>query len=351
MLRRSFLGALAALPLRAQLAPERIAEIERLALAQMEKDLIPGMSAALALNGELQWQRGFGLQDLENNIPATAQTVYRLGSVAKPITAVAALQLWEQGKLDIHAPIQKYVPSFPVKPQGTITAALLMAHLGGIRHYLRDGELDTVRHYDDVAAALDIFKNDPLVAEPGTRYSYSTYGYNLVGAAVQAASGMPFRDYLHQRICSPAGMDTLRDDDRWEIVPHRTRFYSKRADGSVFNAGLTDTSNKIPGGGMIGAPSDLVKFALAVRSGALLKPATLDVMWAPQRLRRGGISSYGYGWDLIDKSGHRLVGHSGGQQGCSTMLLMDLTASSVAAVMANMDQVGARAVAEGMVAS
>ncbi|MEP7363342.1 MAG: serine hydrolase domain-containing protein [Acidobacteriota bacterium] len=348
VLRRTLLLALAALPLCAQLSPDTVGEIDRLTAAQMTKDSIPGLSIAVAVNGELRWQQGYGLQDLENNVPATAQTVYRLGSVSKPITAVAAMQMWEQGRLDLNAPIQRYVPSFPLKPQGPITVGLLLAHLGGIRHYRGDDELDTVRHYGDILDALPIFQNDPLVAEPGTKYSYSTYGYNLAGAAVQAVSGQRFKDYVQQRICLPAGMTTLRDDDRWEIVPHRTRFYAKRADGTVFNSGYTDTSNKIPGGGMIAAPADLVKFALAVRSGTLLKTATLDVMWAPQRLKNGRVSSYGYGWDLIEKNGHKLVGHSGGQQGCSTMLLMDLATGNVVAVMANMDQVGARALAEGI---
>lgn len=351
MLRRTVLLALAALPICAQLPTETVDEIGRLAHAQMVKDSIPGLSIAVAVNGELRWQRGYGLQDLENMVPATAQTVYRLGSVAKPITAVAAMQLWEQGKLDLNASIQRYVPSFPLKPQGSVTVGLLLAHLSGIRHYLRGEELDTVRHYSDVVEALPIFQNDPLVCEPGTKYSYSTYGYNLAGAAIQAASGRRFKEYLQEHICAPAGMTTLRDDDRWEIVPHRTRFYTKRADGTVFNSGLTDTSNKIPGGGMIGTPADLVKFALAVRSGALLKPTTLEAMWAPQRLKNGKTSSYGYGWDIIVQNGHKIVGHSGGQQGCSTMLLMNVTTGNVVAVMANMDQVGARALAEGVLGS
>ena len=139
MLRRALLFALAALPAAAQLAPETIAAIDRLAAAQMAKDSIPGLSIAIAANGELRWQQGYGLQDLENFVPATGQTVYRLGSISKPITAVAALQLWEQGKLDLNAPIQRYVPSFPTKPQGTVTIGLLLApcvHFGhaGLLH-------------------------------------------------------------------------------------------------------------------------------------------------------------------------------------------------------------------------
>ena len=348
MLRRTVLLALGALPVCAQLTPELTARIDRLVSSQMAKESIPGLSVAVAVNGELRWQQGYGFQDLENFVPATAQTVYRLGSISKPVTAVAAMQLWEQGKLDLHSPVQRYVPSFPTKPEGTVTTGLLLAHLGGIRHYGNNAELDTVTHYNDVGEALEIFRNDPLVAEPGTKYSYSTYGYNLAGAAVQAAASERFHDYVRRRISEPAGLTTLRDDNRWEIIPHRTRFYSKRENGTVYNSGLTDTSNKIPGGGMIASAGDIARFALAVRGGVLVKQATLETMWAPQRLKDGRVSSYGYGWVIQERGGQRVVGHSGGQQGCSTMLLMNTATGTVVVVMANMDQVGAAPLASAI---
>lgn len=340
MLRRTFLLVLSALPVCAQLPVETIGRINRMVETKMAKDSIPGLSVAVAVNGELRWEQGYGFQDLEALVPATSQTVYRLASISKPITAVAAMQLWEQGRLDLHSPVQRYVPSFPAKPQGTVTVGLLLAHLGGIRHYNGNEELDTVRHYENVADSLGVFANDPLVAAPGTKYSYSTYGYNLAGAAVQAASGERFHEYVQRHICQPAGLTTLRDDNRWEIIRHRTRFYSKRADGVVFNAGLTDTSNKIPGGGMVAAAGDLIRFALAVRGGVLLKPETLATMWAPQTLRDGGKSSYGYGWDLRERNGRRVVGHSGGQQGTSTRLFLEPASGNAVVVMVNMDGAG-----------
>ncbi|MCC7233743.1 MAG: beta-lactamase family protein [Bryobacterales bacterium] len=348
MLRRTFLLVLSALPVCAQLPVETVERIGRLVETKMAKDSIPGLSVAVAVNGELRWEQGYGFQDLEALVPATSQTVYRLASISKPITAVAAMQLSEQGRLDLHSPVQRYVPSFPAKPLGTVTVGLLLAHLGGIRHYNGNGELDTVLHYDNVADAIGVFANDPLVAEPGTKYSYSTYGYNLAGAAVQAASGERFHDYVQRHICQPAGLTTLRDDNRWEIVRHRTRFYSKRQDGTVFNAGLTDTSNKIPGGGMVATAGDIVRFALAVRGGVLLKPETVRTMWAPRTLRNGGTSSYGYGWDLGERNGRRVVGHSGGQQGTSTRLFMEPDTGTAVVVMANLDQAGVDGLADAI---
>jgi len=343
MLRRTLLFSLP-VALFAEIAPDKIIRIELLTAEQMSKDSIPAVTVAVAVNGKLQWQQGFGFQDLENFIPARANTMYRLGSIAKPITAVAALQLLEKGKLDLDAPIQKYVPTFPEKAEGPITMRLLLAHVGGIRHY-RDGEIDSIRHYEDVFAPLDIFKNDPLVAPPGTKFSYTTYGYNLAGAAVEKAAGQRFLDYVKANVFAPAGMDRIRDDNRWLVIPNRARGYSKRSDGVVVNTGYADISNKIPGGGMIGTAGELVKFALALRDGKLLRRETMEAMWSKQILKDGKTSSYGLGWNLDPNLRGLIVGHSGGQQGCSTMLLMNTRTGNAVAVMANMDGVGAGALA------
>ncbi|MCP5112202.1 MAG: beta-lactamase family protein, partial [bacterium] len=112
----------------------RLERVEAIVSRAMEREKIPGLSVAVAIDGEFRWSRGFGLSDVENNVPATADTMFRLASISKPITAVAVMQLAEQGKLDLDAPIRQYVPSFPAKPW-PITARQLLGHLGGIRHY------------------------------------------------------------------------------------------------------------------------------------------------------------------------------------------------------------------------
>lgn len=348
MKRRVFLLLLPTLAA-AELSQDKILHIERITAEQMSKDRIPGLSVAVGWGGQVQWQQGFGFQDLENHIPARATTMYRTGSVAKPITAVAALQLVEQGKLDLNAPIQRYVPSFPVKPEGAVTVQLLLAHLGGIRHY-QGTEIQSVRHYLDTLAPLDIFKNDPLVAAPGAQFHYSTYGYNLAGAAIQNAAGERFLDYIKTHIFLPAGMEAARDDDHFALIPHRTRGYSKRGSGEVINAGMADISNKVPGGGMVATAQDLVKFALALHDGKLLKKVSLETMWSKQRLKDGKESSYGLGWNVQNPQNGLIVGHSGGQQGCSAMLLMNTRTGNVVAVMANMDGVGAQALATKVLA-
>lgn len=142
----------------------------------------PGISAAVVEDGEFVWSAGFGMADLENSVPATSQTLYRLASISKSITATAAMQLWEQGKLDLDSPVQKYCPAFPLKPW-PVTTGELLGHLAGIRYYhvpelpysesQSDPEVGNTRHFENgIAAGLKFFADDPLLAQPGTHFDY-----------------------------------------------------------------------------------------------------------------------------------------------------------------------------------
>lgn len=166
----------------------------------------PGISAAVVENGQATWSAGFGMADLEGFVPATAQTLYRLASVSKQITAVAAMELSEQGKLDLDAPVQKYCPAFPVK-EAPITTRLLLGHLAGVRHYKTDADDDpegsSTKHFDDpIKGGLQFFANDPLVAKPGTKFNYTTHGYTVVGCAIEGAAGKICRLRPRKRICA-----------------------------------------------------------------------------------------------------------------------------------------------------
>src|SRR5262249_9188836 len=149
----------------------------------------PGMSVAVAVNGKLVWAEGFGVADLEQCVPVTPQTKFRIGSTSKPLTSAAAALLFDEKRLDLDAPIQRYVPSFPDKGY-PITTRQLLGHLAGIRHYTAaDGDNENVEPYHSVAESLKRFSADPLIAPPGTKWHYSTYGYVLVSAVIEGASG------------------------------------------------------------------------------------------------------------------------------------------------------------------
>ena len=330
-------AALGPQPAPATPAPARIESVAEAIRAEMSQRAIPGLSAAIVVDRELRWASGFGLADLENRVAARADTVYRLGSISKPITATAVLQLWERGALDLDAPVRKHCPTFPEKPW-PVTARQLLAHLGGVRHYAR-GELESTRHYLGLDEALTIFKDDPLVHEPGTRYFYSTYGYNLLGCAVEGASGRDFVDYLADRVFRPAGMEGARADDVFAIVPNRAPGYVRTADG-YRNSGLADTSNKIPGGGLLAAAPDVARLAIGLQTGVLLRRETLDLMLTPQNTRDGKPTGIGLGLRLGQHNGRREAWHTGAQQRVSTVLYMQPDHGLAVVLLCNLEDVG-----------
>jgi serine beta-lactamase-like protein LACTB len=282
----------------------------------------------------------------------TSQTLYRLGSISKPLTAVAALELWERGQLDLDAPIQKYCPTFPQK-EAPISTRELLGHLGGIRHYRSDArddpEVYNTKHFDDpIQAGLDFFKNDPLVAKPGTHFHYSTQGYTLVGCAIEGASGQKYVDFVRENVFAPAAMVETQADNRYAIIPYRTRFYHKEKSGAVVNADFLDSSYKVPGGGWLSSAEDMARFEVAILKDRLLRRGTRDLMWTPLKPSDGSEDSYGLGWGVERKSGVFEVGHDGGQQGTSTSFLIAPAQQDAVVVLVNMDDVDAGKLADQM---
>jgi serine beta-lactamase-like protein LACTB len=304
----------------------------------------PGVSAAIVENGELVWSEGFGMADLENSVAATSRTLYRLGSVSKPLTSTAAMQLWERGKIDLDAPVQKYCPAFP-KKEWPITTRELLGHLGGIRHYKSDSqddpEIGNTKHFESVADGIKFFANDPLIAKPGTKFHYSTMGYTLVGCAIEGASGETFVDYLRENVFVPSGMSDTQADDLIAIIPHRTRYYSKNKSGAVVNADLLDASYKIPGGGLISSADDMARFEIAMLNDTLLKRATRDITWTPQKTADGLQSGYALGWGTSVRDGIFEAGHNGSQQGTSTSIRIAPERRDGVVVLVNMDEADA----------
>ena len=335
----------------AQFPAERAAAIEGQVRKCMEEHGIPGLSIALAVDDQLVFSRGFGLSDVENQVPATADTVYRTASIAKTFTAVAIMQLVEQGRIDLDHPLDEYFAPFP-KKEWPITARLLLGHMSGMRHYKAPTEPLNTEHFFDVTSSLHVFDADPLLFKPGTEFLYSTFGYNLLGALVEQASGKEYAAYVQDSICKPAELVATRTDNHYEIIPHRARGYIRREGdvgdglpdsvvrvlkpGELYNAPLHDTSVKIPGGGMVSTAPDLVRFATAINRGKLLRQETLKVMWEPQHTLSNQVTEYGLGWRILQHDGQRIVGHSGGQAGVSTYFLLCPEKHIAAAVMCNL---------------
>ena len=296
---------------------------------------IPGLQVAVAVGGKLVWSEAFGYADLAREVPVTAETQFRIGSVSKPLTAAAVALLYEQGKLDLDAPVQRYVPSFPDKGY-PITTRQLAGHLAGIRHY-RGDEFLRNRHFDTVLEGLAIFQGDLLLSPPGTKFSYSSYGWNLISAVVEGAAGQDFLTYMSRNVLRPLGLTHTAPDRVDSLIPNRTRFYERGADSGFVPAPPVDNSYKWAGGGFLSTAEDLVRFGSALLEPGFLKAATLELLFTSQKTTPGEPTGYGVGWFVAtDGRGHRWVSHGGGSVGGTTAFSVDRDSRVVVAITSNL---------------
>ncbi len=298
---------------------------------------IPGLAIAVAVDRRVVFAQGFGYADLEQRVPAWPATKFRVGSISKPLTAVALMQLVEQHKIDLDAPVQKYVLSFPDKG-ARITPRLVAGHLAGLRHY-KDDEFLIAKHYDSIVEGLKIFADDPLVAPPGTKYSYSTYGFNLLSAVIESASGERFLDYMQRHVFDALGLvHTMADENRL-LVDQRSRFYSHPKGGPFENAPYVDNSYKWAGGGFLSTPEDLVRFGSALLHPGFLTADSLKLLFSSQKTIAGQETRYGMGWAIHEsQSGQRIYEHSGGSVGGSCQLIVYPGTGVVVALLTNLGE-------------
>jgi serine beta-lactamase-like protein LACTB len=312
----------------------------------------PGISVAVARGGRLVFAEGVGFADLENMVPATASTVYNVGSVSKVMTAVAVMQLVEQGKVRLDDPIQTYVPAFPDKGS-PITIRHIMTHTSGIRHYrstdFPDSEdNENMKPVASLEEAIKIFKDDPLLFKPGEYYSYSSYAVNLLQGVVEKASGTSFEDYMRRHVWSPSGMFSSAFDIPARIVPHRARSYEV-GNGQIRNYPYGDLTYKLASGGMLSSAEDLARFGAALNHGWLLKPETVALMYKPVgpflRYQEKGPPqplefSQALLWRIFkDDAGRTFINHCGTVKGFNACLVNYPDQDVVVAILGNGDPV------------
>lgn len=311
--------------------------------AFVEKTKVPGLSISISQKGQLIYSKGYGFADREKQIPVDpSKSKFRIGSVSKTLTAAGLARLYEEGKIDLDAPIQKYVPIWPDKGE-TITLRLLTGHLAGIRHY-KGAEFMSRTKYEDVADGLSIFINDPLINKPGTEYSYSSYGWNLVSmgmenaAAPQASflSSKNFLSIMQQEVFDALNMENTVPDHADQAIANRTQFYQP-SNGGAEIAPYVDNSYKWAGGGFVGTTEDLCKFGQAHMNAGYLKQSTLDEWMQSQKTTAGKETNYGIGWRTLKRpSGNIFYGHSGGSVGGSTFFMIHPETETVLAIVGNM---------------
>lgn len=289
--------------------------------ALMSAKKIPGISVCISKHGKIIWAESFGYSDLELKTPVRLNTKFRVGSVSKAITAVGLARLMDAGKINLDSSVQHYVPFFPLKKY-PITVRHLTSHTGGIRHYANQTEFLNTTAYYSVKESIRIFKDDSLLFKPGTKHFYSSYGFNLLSAAMESAAAVPFINYMQQEVFTPLDMHNTTADYTDSIIPNRTRFYENRFN-RIINAPFVDNSNKWAGGGFLSTPIDLVKMGQALMTKKFITDATVEQLWTPYKLSTGEKNIYGIGFRIeTDNAGRKQVHHGGVASGSGALLMI-----------------------------
>ncbi len=296
---------------------------------------IVGAAAAYSINGETIWETVGGYSDEKTKQSFQKNTKVRMASIAKSMTAIAIMQLVEKGLLDLDAPIQNYVPNYPKQTKTQITTRHLLSHTSGIDGYKNTKEAETQINYPTLDDAITIFKNRPLLFEPGTGYNYTTYGYTLLGLILENISGLTYEDYMRKNIWDIAEMNNTGIDVYGKDEGNSSKLYSKRRNGKTIEGTENNLSNRVPGGGFYTTIGDMMKFGNSVIENTLIKRETLDLM--RQRHSVNTESKYGFGWFLYTPAPNegRLIGHGGAQMGCSSQLFIVPDEGVVSVVLAN----------------
>jgi serine beta-lactamase-like protein LACTB len=311
---------------------KEIAAVRPLVLKMKRAFAAPGLGVAIAARGKLVWSQTCGFADRERRVAVGRRTQFRIGSVSKTLTAVTAARLHQRRRLDLDAEIQRYVPAFPRKSQ-PITLRQLGGHLAGVRHYER-GETVNTRHYNTLASSLAIFKNDALVAKPGERFSYSSFGFNLLGAAIEGAAGEPFAAAVQETVARPLGMTrTSLDDGR--ARSGRARFYEVTATREAVPAPPVDLSDRYPSGGFLSTAEDLVRLGLGITDGEFVSARTQALLFTPQKTTSGKRTGYGFGLETGMSPVGRVAGHTGNVVGGTAFLFVHPRTRVVVAMTTN----------------
>lgn len=250
--------------------------IRSLVAAESQKQDIPAISVAVVRDNRLICSVALGFADLEQRVPNTVKSRHRLASLSKPISATLTMKLVEQGRVALDDSVRKFMPELPAEYEA-VTIRRLLAHQSGIREYSGLEEVFSTRRFVNLSEAADsIFVRSPLLFSPGTKTAYTTYGYTLLGAALERAAGQSFKQILETTL-RPFGLD-----DYVPVTPNRVRPFRKDSSGAWENAPAFDASNKYPGGGIIATAAEYADFLIQLSSGRIIKPALVREMWTPQ---------------------------------------------------------------------
>lgn len=296
-----------------------IAEIDKIARQGIDDGKVASLGVGVVKDSRLVLARGYGFADLENQVPATAETVYRLGSITKQFTAVAIMLLAEDGKLSVDDELTKFLPDYPTHDK-KITLRHLLQHTSGIKSYTSLKEFPKLSRSDYTHdEMLALFKDEPLEFEPGTKWSYCNSGYYLLGVVIEKVSGQKYEEFLAERIFRPLAMSDTRYGHARPLIPRRAMGYANSPQGLV-NDEFISMDAPYAAGALVSTVLDLVKWHQALEQNALLSSESYAAMYERTKLTGGGTRPYGFGWQLGELADHKSIGHGGGIPGFSTMM-------------------------------
>lgn len=279
--------------------------------AEMQTQKIPGMAVAVVKDGKIMLARGYGLANVEHQVPVKPETIFQSGSTGKQFTATAVMMLVEEGKLSLDDKIAKYFPDAP-DTWSNITIRHLLSHTSGMTDYPRDFDLRRDYTEDELYQRI---KPIPLAFQPGEKWSYSNLAYVMLGIVIHKVSGKFYGDFLQERVFKPLEMTTARIISETDIVPNRAAGY-RVVNGQLKNQDwVSPTLNTTADGALYLTVYDMAKWDAALYTERLLKKSSLEQMWTPVKLNDGKTHQYGFGWAVGEVRGHRIVEHGGAWQG------------------------------------
>ncbi|MCK0130996.1 beta-lactamase family protein [Flavobacteriaceae bacterium F08102] len=316
-----FLLVISHLSVAQKIKSDRIDQARSIAQTFLTEQQIPGMAIAVMEKGKIIWSEGFGYSNVQQQKSVDpASTQFRLASISKPLTAYGLAILADQIKLNFDESIYHYIPNFP-KKKYDFTIRQVGGRLAGIRHYKETEFL--LNKKMTIEEGLSIFKNDPLLFKPGDRFSYNTYGWNLLSVIIQNVANLEFNQFMRDHVFHPLKMHATQLDESDQEMPLRTQFYIKTNQGKIIKGPKVSNEYKVAGGGFLGTVEDLIKFGHEVLHPTLISITQRNELIKTQVTNKGKSVPYGIGF-TVEKTvyGHPKYAHSGGGVGASMLLLM-----------------------------
>jgi CubicO group peptidase (beta-lactamase class C family) len=297
-----------------------VAAADKLAAEALSMPGAAGLSVAFARNGKVILSKGYGLAEVEHDVKADEDSMFRMGSITKQFTAAAIMRLVEQGRISLDDSITKHVPGYNTQSR-EITVRHLLTHTSGIKSYteIKRVMVDEPEREFTHQEMLDMVQNEPLAFEPGTAHAYSNTGYYLLGMIIENISGKGYCEYLHDEFFGPLGLTHTRCDSNTQIIKGRAQGYTVEDDLLVNDRGLA-TGTPFAAGGLLASAHDLVVWADALATGKVVSAESYKLMSTPFKLTGGGTTDYGFGLFIDSLDGHARLQHGGDIFGFNSML-------------------------------